>query len=72
MACTHPGHADLAERVIRAEAQARILSTEVREMQELHGEDPNASYTTALLSRIAVLEQNIARLTERRKAPRAA
>lgn len=60
--------ATLTETVIAQDREIRHLRTAVRDLQAERGEEHNASYVVVLLGRIATLEQNILKLTERREA----
>lgn len=60
---------DLVERLVAAERRCRLLERTLTEYAEVKDQDPQTgSYVTALQARIAQLEANVERLTQRRKA----
>lgn len=65
-----PTEAELVERLIAAERDNRHLRQALREVSDLAGETeaPGASYVVALLARIGVLEENLRRLTSRKRS----
>lgn len=66
----HPTErADLVERLVASERRVRLLERTLTEYAEAKDEDGSVgSYVTALQARIAQLEANVERLTQRRKA----
>lgn len=60
--------AELVQRAQRTERDNRLLRTAVRDLQEERDGEANVSYVLVLLHRIATLEANILKLTERREA----
>ena len=61
--------AELVERLIASERRCRLLERTLSEYAEVKDEDPQTgSYVTALQARIAQLEANVERLTQRRKS----
>jgi hypothetical protein len=59
--------AELVEALIASQHRCRLLETALREMGEHHESDRSAgAYSVALLARIAVLEQNMERLTRKK------
>lgn len=58
---------ELAERVIQAEARNRVYERAIREFQTVNGDDPNASLVALLQARVIGLEENVQRLTDRKR-----
>lgn len=62
-------HAELVERLIASERRCRLLERTLTEYAQAKDDDPQTgSYVTALQARISQLEENVERLTHRRKA----
>lgn len=59
--------AELVERLITAERARGLLERALREIAEQEGDRSLGAYVIALLSRNAILEQNVDRLTRDRK-----
>lgn len=66
----HPAErAELVERLVASERRCRLLERTLTEYAEVKdGDGSVGSYVTALQARIARLEENVERLTQRRKA----